>query len=101
MKRTFGLATAALLLAACDTQSGDTTTTKLDAVTVEPGTASDAMIVLDDSDIDGTAVDTSGALTAEGAAAEKAEAGKIKAVAPDPQSETTQAGDNETATKPE
>src|SRR3546814_2672195 len=37
--------------------SGTTTTTKLDAVEVQPGTISDAMITLDDTDIDGTAVD--------------------------------------------
>jgi ribosomal protein L12E/L44/L45/RPP1/RPP2 len=81
MIRTASLITAALLLSACDSATGPTTTTKLDAVEVEPGTASDAMILLDDSDIDGTTVDTSGALTAEGAAAAKAEAAKAAPVA--------------------
>ncbi len=71
------LAPAALLLGGCDMASGPaTTTTKLDAVEVEPGTASDAMILLDDTDIDGTAVDNSAVLTAEGQAAAKAEAAK-------------------------
>lgn len=47
-----------LSLAACGgNDSGTTTTTKLDAVEVQPGTISDAMITLDDTDIDGTAVD--------------------------------------------
>src|SRR3546814_3169264 len=46
-----------LSLAACGgNDSGTTTTTKLDAVEVQPGTISDAMITLDDTDIDGTAV---------------------------------------------
>ena len=46
------------LLAACG--SGDPqgkSTTKLDAVEVQPGTISDSMIILDDSNVDGTAVD--------------------------------------------
>ncbi|MDK2761075.1 MAG: hypothetical protein KYX64_06915 [Sphingopyxis sp.] len=34
-------------------------TTKLDAVEVQPGTVSDSMIVLDDASVDGTAVDNS------------------------------------------
>jgi len=47
-----------LSLAACDSNdSGSKTTTKLDAVEVQPGTISDSMITLDDTDIDGTAVD--------------------------------------------
>ena len=62
-----------LLLAACGTSDETKTTTMLDAVEVQPGSASDAMIMLDDADVDGTAVDNSGALTAEGAAAAKAE----------------------------
>ncbi len=71
------------LLAACGGGSDTSTTTKLDAVEVQPGSASDAMIMLDDSDIDGTSVDASGgALTAEGAAAAKAEAEKAAANAP-------------------
>lgn len=63
------------LLGACDMGSAPATKTKLDAVEVEPGSVSDAMILLDDSDIDGTSVDNSGgALTAEGAAAARQEA---------------------------
>src|SRR3546814_20701241 len=47
-----------LSLAACGgNDAGTTTTTKLDAVEVQPGTISDALITLDDTDIDGTAVD--------------------------------------------
>lgn len=34
-------------------------TTKLDAVEVQPGTVSDSMIILDDASVDGTAVDNS------------------------------------------
>lgn len=49
----------ALSLAACGGSEGSKTTTKLDAVEVEPGTISDSMIVLDDAASDGTAVDTS------------------------------------------
>lgn len=49
-----------LVLAACG--GGDPagkSTTKLDAVEVQPGTVSDAMIVLDNVSADGTAVDNS------------------------------------------
>src|SRR5690606_36333965 len=47
-----------LSLAACGGgESKDSSTTKLDAVEVQPGTISDAMIILDDSSIDGTAID--------------------------------------------
>jgi hypothetical protein len=49
-----------LVLAACG--SGDPagkSTTKLDAVEVQPGSVSDSMIILDNASIDGTAVDNS------------------------------------------
>lgn len=49
-----------LALAACG--SGDPagkSTTKLDAVEVQPGSVSDSMIILDDATVDGTAVDNS------------------------------------------
>ena len=49
-----------LVLAACG--SGDPagkSTTKLDAVEVQPGSISDSMIILDDANVDGTAVDNS------------------------------------------
>ncbi|MBA4748625.1 MAG: hypothetical protein H2056_07930 [Sphingopyxis sp.] len=71
-----------ILLAACGTGDETKTTTKLDAVEVQPGSASDAMIMLDDADVDGTAVDNSGAFTAEGAAAAKAEAEQAAENAP-------------------
>lgn len=71
-----------LLLAACGVGDEAKTTTKLDAVDVQPGSASDAMIMLDDADVDGTAVDNSGALTAEGAAVAKAEAEQAAENAP-------------------
>lgn len=52
-----------LLLAVCSCSSPSSpdnkTTTKLDAVEVQPGSISDSMIILDDSDTDGTAVDNS------------------------------------------
>ncbi|MFN7030229.1 MAG: hypothetical protein ACK4PC_12785 [Sphingopyxis sp.] len=48
-----------LSLAACGGSEGSKTTTKLDAVEVEPGAISDSMIVLDNAASDGTAVDTS------------------------------------------
>ncbi|MDZ3831410.1 MAG: hypothetical protein U0S50_06290 [Sphingopyxis sp.] len=50
-----------LALAACggNDSGGNTSTTKLDAVEVEPGTISDSMIILDDASADGTAVDNS------------------------------------------
>lgn len=55
------LSTALLLpLAACGSDpSGGTATTKLDAVEVQPGTISDSMIILDDSSVEGTAIDNS------------------------------------------
>lgn len=49
-----------LSLAACG--GGDPqgkTTSKLNAIEIEPGTISDSMIVLDDASVDGTAVDNS------------------------------------------
>jgi hypothetical protein len=48
-----------LALAACGNEPAGKTTTKLDAVEVEPGTISDSMIILDDASGDGTAVDNS------------------------------------------
>ena len=48
-----------LSLAACGSEPSGTSTTKLDAVEVEPGTISDTMIILDDASSDGTAVDNS------------------------------------------
>ena len=47
-------------LAACGGgDTGGTSTTKLDAVEVQPGSVSDSMIILDDAVSDGTAVDNS------------------------------------------
>jgi hypothetical protein len=88
MKNKALIAAVLILLAGCDMGSGPTTTTKLDAVEVEPGTISDAMIMLDDSDADGTAVDNSAVLTAEGQAAAKAEAEKVAAETPADAEET-------------
>lgn len=60
MNRKLLLATLPLFaLAACDNSPKGSTTTKLDAVEVQPGTISDAMIILDDAAGDGTAIDTS------------------------------------------
>lgn len=100
MTRFYPLAIAALFLTGCDGATGPTTTTKLDAVEVEPGTVSDAMIMLDDSDVDGTAVDNSGgALTAEGAAAAKVEAERAAAAAPPPEDVAAADTETEEATK--
>lgn len=60
MTRTLFASIALLSLAACG--GGDTagkSTTKLDAVEVQPGSISDSMIILDDATSDGTAVDDS------------------------------------------
>lgn len=60
MTRTLLASLIILSLAACG--GGDTagkSTTKLDAVEVQPGTISDSMIILDDASVDGTAVDNS------------------------------------------
>ncbi|HEV7341795.1 MAG TPA: hypothetical protein VGN68_09175 [Sphingopyxis sp.] len=60
MTRIFLASLPLLVLAACG--SGDQagkTTTKLDAVEVQPGSVSDSMIILDDASVDGTAVDNS------------------------------------------
>ena len=46
-------------LTACGSEPKGTSTTRLDAVEVQPGTISDAMILLDDAAADGTAVDNS------------------------------------------
>ncbi|KQZ61546.1 hypothetical protein ASD67_20270 [Sphingopyxis sp. Root1497] len=48
-----------LALAACGSEPSGKTTTKLEAVEVEPGTISDSMIILDNASGDGTAVDNS------------------------------------------
>ncbi|MBJ7438207.1 MAG: hypothetical protein JHD35_04180 [Sphingopyxis sp.] len=64
-----------LVLAACG--SGDPagkSTTKLDAVEVEPGSVSDSMIILDDANADGTAVDNSVPDDGTNKEAEKSEA---------------------------
>lgn len=82
-----------LLIAGCDMGSAPVAKTKLDAVEVEPGTASDAMILLDDSDADGTAVDNSAVLTAEGQAAAKAEAERAAAEAPTDAETTEETGE--------
>lgn len=60
MTRTLLASLLLLSLAACG--GGDTagkSTTKLDAVEVQPGSISDSMIILDDASVDGTAVDNS------------------------------------------
>lgn len=60
MTRTLLASLSLLALAACG--GGDTagkSTTKLDAVEVQPGSVSDSMIILDDAASDGTAVDNS------------------------------------------
>jgi len=60
MTRTLLASLSLLALAACG--GGDTagkSTTKLDAVEVQPGSVSDSMIILDDTVSDGTAVDNS------------------------------------------
>lgn len=60
MTRTLFASLALFALAACG--GGDTggkSTTKLDAVEVQPGSISDSMIILDDAASDGTAVDNS------------------------------------------
>lgn len=60
MTRTLLTALPLLILSACGggDQAGKSTT-KLDAVEVQPGSVSDSMIILDDASSDGTAVDNS------------------------------------------
>ena len=48
-----------LSLAACGNEPSGKSTTKLDAVEVQPGTVSDSMIILDNAAGDGTAIDNS------------------------------------------
>lgn len=84
MKRIFLASLPLLVLAACG--SGDPagqTTTKLDAVEVQPGSVSDAMIVLDDASADGTAVDNSVPDESGKKAAEKSDAEGDEPVAND------------------
>ena len=59
MTRIFLPSLLILALAACGNEPAGKTTTKLEAVEVEPGTISDSMIILDDASGDGTAVDNS------------------------------------------
>ncbi|WP_332818006.1 hypothetical protein [Sphingopyxis sp.] len=75
MTRTFLASLLLLSLAACG--GGDPagkSTTKLDAVEVQPGTISDSMIILDDASVDGTAVDNS--VPDDGTKKEAAKAGE-------------------------
>lgn len=66
-----------LSLAACGGEPSGTSTTKLDAVEVEPGTISDTMIILDDASSDGTAVDNSTPGDSSAKAAEKEDDGAV------------------------
>ena len=60
MTRTLLASLSLLALAACGgSDSASKSTTKLDAVEVQPGSVSDSMIILDDAVSDGTAVDNS------------------------------------------
>lgn len=78
------LALSLLLLAGCgDSASGNKTSTKLDAVEVQPGTISDSMIILDDSSVDGTAVDNSAPIDPNAKSDDKAEDSKEEAVKTD------------------
>jgi hypothetical protein len=61
-------------LAACGSEPQATSTARLDAVEVEPGTISDSMIILDDAAGDGSAVDNSVPNDAAKDASGKAEA---------------------------
>lgn len=57
MNRTTLASLMIFALAACGNEPQGKTTTKLDAVEVQPGTISDSMIILDNAGGDGTAVD--------------------------------------------
>ena len=61
MTRIFLAALSLLALSACGSGSDTSgkSTTRLDAVEVQPGSVSDSMIILDDAVSDGTAVDNS------------------------------------------
>jgi len=59
MTRTILITLPLVLLTACNSEPAGKSTTKLDAVEVQPGTISDSMIILDDAAGDGTAVDNS------------------------------------------
>lgn len=60
MTRTLLASLSLLALAACGGgDTADKSTTKLDAVEVQPGSVSDSMIILDNASVDGTAVDNS------------------------------------------
>ena len=60
MTRTILASLPLFVLAACGSSDpAGNTTTKLDAVEVQPGSVSDSMIILDDASADGTAVDNS------------------------------------------
>ena len=60
MTRTLIASLLLLSLAACGgSDTASKSTTKLDAVEVQPGSVSDSMIILDDATSDGTAVDNS------------------------------------------
>lgn len=72
MTRLIPVSLLLLSLVACGGgDSAEKSTTKLDAVEVEPGTISDSMIVLDDTNVDGTAIDNS--VPTDGGASKKPE----------------------------
>lgn len=72
MTRTLFIALPLLMLAGCNNQPSGSSTAKLDAVEVQPGTVSDSMIILDDAAGDGTAIDNS--IPDDGTKAEAAKA---------------------------
>lgn len=75
MTRNSFVSLALLSLAACGGgDNGGKSTTKLDAVEVQPGSISDSMIILDDATSDGTAVDHS--VPDDGTAKKAAETGE-------------------------
>lgn len=59
MSRKILMISALLLTTACSKEPADSSTARLDAVEVESGTISDAMITLDQAASDGTAIDNS------------------------------------------
>ncbi len=75
---------ASSVVAGCDRIAGGDSETKLANVEVQPGTASDEMITLDDADGDGTAIDPGTAISPEAAEGPLPEARTAPRAAPPP-----------------
>lgn len=101
MTRILLIALPLLALTACSDEPAKTSTTKLDAVEVQPGTISDSMIILDNAANEGTAIDNSVPDDGAKKSAEKDDAQTTEESAPENESanDNAESGEASPATK--